>query len=65
VVQAGLTPVTAGLVMSAAILLCLATATSLPAAALSLATALVLLTRRVHPLWMLALGAVLGVAGVL
>jgi chromate transporter len=65
VVQAGLTPVTAGLVMSAAILLCMTTATSLPAIALSLATAAVLMTRRVHPLWMLGLGAVLGMAGVL
>ena len=64
-VQAGLTPVTAGLVMSAAVLLCMTTATSLAAAALSLATAAVLLTRRVHPLWMLGLGAVLGVLGVL
>lgn len=70
-VQAGLTPVTAGLVMSAAVLLCMTTMTtsqgaiSLGAAALSLATAGVLLTRKVHPLWMLGLGAVLGVAGVL
>lgn len=65
IVQAGLTPVTAGLVMSAAILLCLTIATTPQAVALSLATAAVLFSRRVHPLWMLGLGAALGVLGLL
>lgn len=65
VVQAGLTPVTVGLVMGAAAVLVRATATGPAAAAMTAATVGVLLLTRTNPLWLLAVGAVLGAAGLL
>lgn len=65
VVQAGLLPVTAGLVMAAALLLCREAAVSLPATALTAATAVVLFATRLHPLVPLGLGAAAGAAGLL
>ncbi|MBN8892021.1 MAG: chromate transporter [Rhodospirillales bacterium 70-18] len=62
-VQAGLTPVTAGLVMAAAVLLSMTTATGPASAALTLAITALLLTTRIHPLWLLAAGGLLGMAG--
>ena len=64
-VQAGLTPVTVGLVMAAAVLLCRAAISGVPTALLVLATAGTLLATRLHPLWLLGAGAALGAAGVL
>lgn len=64
-VQAGLTPVTVGLVLSAAVLLSLTTATNLQRALVTLAVALATLAGRVHPLLLLAAGAALGAAGLL
>lgn len=64
-VQAGLTPVTVGLVMGAAVLLCRASAHSIGTALMVLVSAAVLLTTRLHPLWLLALGGALGAAGLL
>ena len=65
VVQAGLTPVTVGLVMAAAVLLCRAAITGAGTLLVVLATATALLATRLHPLWLLAAGAGLGVAGLL
>jgi chromate transporter len=65
VVQAGLMPVTAGLVVAAAIVLSMATAVSLGHAILTAVGAALLVTTRLHPLWLLAAGAALGAAGIL
>lgn len=64
-VQAGLTPVTVGLVMAAAALLARATTQGWGTAAITFATAAMVVGTRVHPLWMLAAGAALGVLGVI
>jgi chromate transporter len=64
-IQAGVTPVTVGLVMAAAVLLCMTAATSIGAGLVTLATAFGLLVSRFNPLWFLAAGAALGAAGVL
>jgi len=63
--QAGLTPVTVGLVMAAAVALCRGAVTDVPTLLLVVATALALLATRLHPLWLLGVGAALGAAGVL
>jgi chromate transporter len=62
-VQAGLTPVTVGLVMSGAALLCAATATDWRRAALTAAVAALLATTGLNPLPLLAAGAALGALG--
>lgn len=59
-IQAGLTPVTIGLVAAGAALLALATTHGPVTALITLATAGVVLGTRLHPLWMLALGAAVG-----
>ncbi len=56
-IQAGLVPLTAGLVMAAAGTLCLTTAIDARAIATTVVTAAVLMTTRLHPLWLLAGGA--------
>ncbi|HEX4261848.1 MAG TPA: chromate transporter [Acetobacteraceae bacterium] len=63
IVQAGLTPVTVGLVAAAAWMLATATATDAVAAGITAATALLLVTTRIHPLLLLAAGAAIGAAG--
>lgn len=65
VIQAGLTPVTVGLVMAAAVLLCEAAVHGPGTLLVALATAAALLATRVHPLWLLAGGAAVGAAGLL
>jgi chromate transporter len=64
-VQTGLTSVTVGLVLAAAVVLCRATAQNWPTALVALASAAGLLGLRLHPLWLLAAGAGLGAAGLL
>jgi chromate transporter len=64
-VQAGLTPVTAGLVIAAAIVLSESTALSYRHALVTGISAILLTTTRLHPLWLLAGGAALGAAGVI
>lgn len=61
-IQAGLTPVTVGLVVTSAAVLTLSTDTSWWTGALSVVTALVVLFTRLHPLLMLAAGALVGIA---
>jgi len=65
VVQAGLTPVTVGLVMAAAYFLCRASVHDAAMLVLVLVTMAVLLTTKLHPLWLLGAGAALGAAGLL
>ena len=62
-VQAGITPVTVGLVMAAAVLLSEATGTTAGAWVVTAATTVLLLTTRLHPLIPLGIAAGLGVAG--
>ena len=64
-VQAGLMPVTAGLVVAAGIVLSGATAISPGHAALTAVAAALLVATRLHPLWVLGAGAALGAAGLL
>lgn len=64
VVQSGLTPVTVGLVLAAAMLLSVSTLQGSGSAVLTIASAAILLRTKVHPLWLLAAGAALGAAGV-
>ena len=64
-VQAGITPVTVGLVAAAAALLAASTALTWRAGILTLAVAAAVLGTRVHPLLLLAAGGLLGAAGVL
>ncbi len=65
VLQAGLTPVTVGLVLAAGTLLARAAARHWGDLAVVALVALVTLRGGVHPLWLLAAGAALGAAGVL
>jgi chromate transporter len=62
-VQAGLAPVTVGLVIAAAALLTVATTTTLVAGAVTAVVAWATLRTRVHPLLLLAAGAVAGALG--
>ncbi|MBN9508304.1 MAG: chromate transporter [Alphaproteobacteria bacterium] len=64
-VQAGLTAVTVGLVLAAAVVLCRTTAQNVPTVLVTAASAGALLFLRLHPLWLLAAGAALGAAGLL
>ncbi len=59
-VQAGLVPVTVGLVGAGAALLAASTTHSVVTAAITLATAILVVLTRVHPLGLLAAGAMLG-----
>jgi len=65
IIQAGITPLTAGLVMAASAILCQVTTVNLRYAILTAAAALVLWRTKLHPLIVLAAGAALGAAGLL
>ena len=60
IVQTGLVPVTVGLVAASAALLFAATTHSIVTAAITGFTAIVIVTTRWHPLWLLGGGALLG-----
>ena len=59
-VQRGLVPVTVGLVVSSGLLIANASATTLTLAGVIALCTLLALNKRIHPLWVLAVGAVLG-----
>jgi chromate transporter len=63
-IQRGLTPVTIGLMLGAAYLITRAADETAAAYALTAFTAAVVLTTSVHPLWLIGLGAALGLLGV-
>jgi chromate transporter len=65
VLQAGLTPVTVGLVVAAAALLCRSAALDTRLLLLALAVAAAMLASKLHPLWLLAASGALGAAGLL
>jgi chromate transporter len=60
VIQRGLVPVTVGLVVSSGLLIAKASATTLMLAGVIALCTLLALNKRIHPLWVLAVGAVLG-----
>ncbi|QMV52079.1 chromate transporter [Ewingella americana] len=60
IVQRGLVPVTVGLVVSSGLLIAKATAPNLSMAAVIAICTLLAVSKRFHPLWVLAAGAVLG-----
>ncbi len=62
VIQRGLVPVTVGLVVSSGLLIAKASATTLTLAGVIALCTLMALNKRIHPLWVLAVGAVLGMA---
>ena len=62
IVQSGLVPVTVGLVAASAALLFTATTQGILTAGITGASAIVLVTTRWHPLWLLAAGAAIGAA---
>jgi chromate transporter len=65
IVQSGISPLTVGLVMAGAVVLCRSTSTHWSYAVMTAASTTALLTTRLHPLIVLAAGASLGVLGVL
>nr|WP_205951553.1 chromate transporter [Rahnella sp. RFA10(1/100)] len=62
IVQRGLVPVTVGLVVSSGLLIAKASATTLPLAGVIALCTLLSLSKRIHPLWVLSTGAMLGLA---
>jgi len=64
-VRAGLAPVTVGLIMASGIVMARAADTGWPTVVLTIAAAAVLLTTRLNPIWLLALGGLLGGLGTL
>lgn len=63
VLQAAIVPVSVGLIAASALIVAQTADTSLSAVAITLATAAVAYFTRWHPLWMFALAAVIGYAG--
>ena len=63
--QSALAPVTVGLVLASGYVLTRTIDHEWPAYATTIVTAVVALMTRVHPLWLLAVGAVLGAAGLI
>lgn len=63
VVEDGLVPVTVGLMLAGGYLITLAADHSALALVITAATAGTVLTTRIHPLWLLAAGGLLGLAG--
>ncbi|VTR50829.1 Chromate transporter [Serratia fonticola] len=60
IVQVGLVPVTVGLVAASGVLIAQASATNWRLAILIVLATLLSMSKRIHPLWILAGGAVLG-----
>ncbi|MGC6387395.1 chromate transporter [Ewingella sp. S1.OA.A_B6] len=62
VIQRGLVPVTVGLVVSSGLLIAKASATTVIMGGIIILCTLLAMNKRIHPLWVLAAGAVLGLA---
>jgi chromate transporter len=62
-VQLGLVPITAGLVAASAVLIAQASDTTWILAAITLAVGALGFKTRIHPLWLLAAGSLIGVTG--
>ena len=63
VVQLGVAPLTVGLMLSSGYLLTRSANDSLAAYALTAATVVALMVTRINPLWLIAAGALIGLAG--
>jgi chromate transporter len=63
IIQAGLVPITVGLVASSAALIVTTADHTWSLAAITAAATVVMLTTRIHPLWVLAAGALAGSTG--
>ena len=63
VLQAGMVPISVGLIAATALILARAADNGIVAAAVTAATASIAYFTRIHPLWMFALAAALGYAG--
>lgn len=63
IIQASLVPVTVGLVSAGAALITLVADSALSLAAITAAAVVLMLTTRLHPLWVLAAGALVGASG--
>ena len=64
-IELGLAPVTVGLVLSSGYILARTADKTWSALAVTIATVGIMLTMRIHPLWLLAAGATLGAFGLL
>lgn len=64
-VERGLAPVTVGLILATGYLLARGASTGWPALAVTAMTAVLVIFTRVNPLWLFAVGGVLGVAGLI
>jgi len=62
-IERGLAPITVGMIVASGVVLMRTTDHNVTGYALTLATTLVLVLTRVHPLVMLAAGAIIGIAG--
>jgi chromate transporter len=62
-VEDGLVPVTVGLMLAGGYLITVSADHSIGAFAITAATAAIVLTTRIHPLWVFAAGGLLGLAG--
>ena len=65
IVRGGLVPVTIGLVIAGGVVMAHAADASWPAAAVTIAAALLMLKTRLNPLWMVLAGGTLGGLGLL
>ena len=65
IIDNGLAPITIGLIAAGGVVLAGANAGHPPAMLLTIACALVVWRTKVHPLWLIAAGAIAGVAGLL
>ena len=63
-IQAGLLPISIGLIVASAVVVASAAAHNLAAVAVTLVTAVVIYTTRLNPLWIFAAAGLLGLAGV-
>lgn len=63
IIQVGLVPVTAGLVVASAVVITKTLAYSWPLVLIALASATLMLTTRLHPVVLLAAGALIGLTG--
>jgi chromate transporter len=64
-IQAGLVPISIGLIAASALVVASGIAHNLVAAAIILATAVISYTTRLNPLWVFAAAALIGLAGLL
>lgn len=65
VIQTALVPLTIGLIAASGVLLAEGAARSWSTAAFTVVTAIILMVTRISPIWMLAVGAGLGIAGLI